>query len=57
MFESGDFVICYSGNKEKRQFGTGFLINKKYEHLLMDFNPETDRICPLWLKGVFLTQQ
>ena len=42
MFEYGDFVICYSGNKEKRQFGTGFLINKKYKYLITDFSPETD---------------
>jgi hypothetical protein len=29
IFDSGDFIVCYSGNKERRQFGTGFLINKK----------------------------
>jgi exonuclease III len=44
IFDSGDFVVCYSGNKERRQFGTGFLINKKYKHLIIDFSPETDRI-------------
>jgi hypothetical protein len=26
IFDSGDFIMCYSGNKERRQFGTGFLI-------------------------------
>ena len=41
------------GNKEKRQFGTGFLINKKYEHLIMGFSPETDHICTLQIRGVF----
>jgi hypothetical protein len=45
--------VCYSGNKERRQFGTGFLINKKYKHLIMDFSPETDRICSLQIRGVF----
>jgi hypothetical protein len=28
MFGSGDFVVCYSGNKERRKFGKGFLMNK-----------------------------
>ena len=45
--------MCYSGNKEKSQFGTGFLINKKYKHLIMDFSPETDHICSLQIRGVF----
>jgi len=45
--------VCYSGNKERRQFGTGFLINKKYKHLIMGFSPETDRICSLRIRGVF----
>jgi hypothetical protein len=45
--------VCYSGNKEQRQFGTGFLINKKYKHLIMSFNPETERICSLRIRGVF----
>jgi hypothetical protein len=45
--------VCYSGNKERRQFGTGFLINKKYKHLIMGFSPETDCICSLRIRGVF----
>jgi exonuclease III len=53
FFYSGDFTVCYSGNKKKRQFGTGFLINKKYKHLIMGFNPETDRICSLRIRGIF----
>jgi len=35
IFDTGDFIVCYSGNKERGQFGTGFLIIKKYEHLIM----------------------
>jgi exonuclease III len=53
IFDSGDFIVCYSGNKERRQFGTGFLINKKYKHLIMDYRPETDHICSLQIRGVF----
>jgi hypothetical protein len=45
--------VCYSGNKERRQFGTGFLINKKYKHLIIGFSPETDRIFSLRIRGVF----
>jgi exonuclease III len=53
IFDSGDYIVCYSGNKEMKQFGTGFLINKKYKHLSMGFSPETDRICSLRIRGVF----
>jgi hypothetical protein len=53
IFDSGDFIVCYSGNKERRQFGTGFLINKKYKHLIMGFSPETDCICSLRIRGRF----
>jgi exonuclease III len=53
IYDYGDFIVCYRGNKERRQFGTGFLIHKKYKHLNMSFNPETDRIYSLWIRGVF----
>jgi hypothetical protein len=53
ILDSGDFVVCYSGSKEWRQFGTGFLVHKKYKHLFIDFYPRTDRICSLWIKGSF----
>jgi hypothetical protein len=43
--------VCYSGNKDRRQFGTGFLINKNYKYLIMGFGPETDRICSLRMRG------
>ena len=33
---SGDFTICYSGNKEQSLFGTGFIIHNNYKHLLHD---------------------
>jgi len=29
IFDSGDFIVRYSGNKERRQFGTGFIMSKK----------------------------
>ena len=31
----------------------GFLINKKYKHLIMGFSPETDCTCSLWIRGRF----
>ena len=45
--------MCYSGNKERRQFGTGFIINERYKHLILGFSPERDRICSLRIRGVF----
>jgi len=53
IFDSGDFIVCYSGYKERRQFGTEFLTNKKYKHLIMDFSPETVRICSLRIPGIY----
>jgi hypothetical protein len=44
MFESGDFTVCYSGNNDQRQFGTAFLIHKKYKHLILDFSQETEYV-------------
>jgi hypothetical protein len=45
IFDSGDFTICYSGNKELPLFGTRFVIHKIYKQLIMDFHPESDRLC------------
>jgi hypothetical protein len=53
IFYSGDCIACYSGNKKRRQFGAGFLINKKYEHLIVSFNPQTDRMCSLRIRDAF----
>jgi exonuclease III len=53
IFDSEDFIVCYSANKERRQFGTGFLINKKYKHLIIGFSPEADRMCSLRIRGIF----
>jgi hypothetical protein len=53
IFDSGDFAICYSGNKKQIQFGTGFAIHKKYKSLIMDFNPVNERRCSLRMKGKF----
>jgi exonuclease III len=53
IFYSGDFMICYSGNKEQSLFGTGSVIHKNYKLLIMDFQPESDRMCSLRVKGKF----
>jgi hypothetical protein len=47
--------VCYSGSKERRQFGTGFLINKKYTHLIIDFSPQRDLVCSLRIKSAFFS--
>jgi hypothetical protein len=56
LFDSGDFIVCYSSKKERRHFGTGFLINKKYKLLIMSFNPETNRICSLRIRVIFFNK-
>jgi hypothetical protein len=53
IFESRYFTVCDGGGKDRRQFGTGFLIHKKYKHLILDFSPVTDIICSLLIKGKF----
>ena len=57
IFDSGDFTICYSGNKDQLLFGTGFIIHKNDTHLTMDFNPESDRLCSMSEREFFLIQQ
>jgi hypothetical protein len=52
-FDSRDFTICYSGNKEQTQFGIGFVIHKKYKSLIMDLNPVNERLCSLRMKRKF----
>jgi hypothetical protein len=53
IFDFGEFIVSYSGNKGRREFGTGFLINEKYKHLITGFSPETDHICSSRRRGVF----
>jgi hypothetical protein len=48
-----DSVVCYSGSKEQRKFGTGFLINKKYKRLVIDFSPEKTEYVLYRQKGTF----
>jgi hypothetical protein len=40
----------YSGN-ESNTFGTGFIINRKYEQTIMNFEAVEERICSLRMKG------
>jgi exonuclease III len=51
IFDSGDFMICCSGNEKQSLFGRGFVIHKNYKHLIMDFHPESDMLCSLRMKG------
>jgi hypothetical protein len=50
---SGDFTICYSGNEEQSFFGTGFVIQKNYKHLIINFHPESYRLYSLRVEGKF----
>lgn len=49
-----DFSLYYSGNQQKSgQAGTGFFVNKKIISRVIGFEPVTDRLCKLRLRGRF----
>jgi hypothetical protein len=54
MMKSEDFIIFYSGAQEN-MFGTGFIVQKNYKHLIMDFKAVNDRISMLRVGGNSLT--
>ena len=47
-----NFELIYSDNEDKT-FGTGFVINRKYEQKIMNFEAVDDRICYLRIRGNF----
>ena len=49
-----DFSLFYSGPKERtRRYGTGFIVSAKIRKSLLAFEPLTDRLCKLRLRGKF----
>lgn len=47
VIEKKECTVFYSCNKHKHQFGTGFVVNNRVKHIIMDFKPLSDRICIL----------
>jgi hypothetical protein len=37
----------------KHEFGTAFLVDSKYNHLVINFTPINERLCTLRIKGRF----
>jgi exonuclease III len=48
-------MIFFSCHKKNHMFGTGFIINKKIKHLVMDFKAKSHTMCRLRIRGLFLT--
>jgi hypothetical protein len=53
ILEGRDCNVCYSCQKNKHEFGCGFIVNKNVKHLVMDFTPIYHRICILRVRGRF----
>ena len=51
--ERKEHSIYYSCQAKKHEFGCGFVIAKKINHLVMDFQPIDWRICKIRLRGKF----
>jgi hypothetical protein len=47
-----DFTAFYSGAEENVS-GTGFIVQKNYKHMIMDFKAVNDRISMLWVREIF----
>jgi hypothetical protein len=53
IFDTGDYMACYSGSNKHNRFGTGFMIHKRVEDNMLNFEPVDERIHYLRLKGKF----
>jgi exonuclease III len=54
QIDKPDCTLLYSGAEEKTgQLGTGFVINKTMKECLLEFEPQSNRICKIRLKGEF----
>jgi hypothetical protein len=53
VIEKKNHIVFYSCQKRDHIFGTGFIINKRIKHLIMDFKAKSSRMCQLRIKGKF----
>lgn len=53
IFDSENYTVLYSGSGNRNNFGTGFLIHKKFKSNLLNFDPINERMCSIRLKGRF----
>jgi hypothetical protein len=55
ILEKKNHMIFFSCHKKNHMFGTGFIINKKIKHLVMDFKAKSHTMCRLRIRRPFLT--
>lgn len=54
LIEKKDYVLFYSGAEGQcRDFGTAFLLKAKHKQSVLSFEPLSERMCKLRLKGKF----
>jgi hypothetical protein len=56
VLNGGNFILMYSGN-ESNNFGTGFMINRKYEQAIMNLEAVGDRMWCLGIRRDFIILQ
>jgi exonuclease III len=54
VIEKKDHIVFYSCQKRDHIFGTGFIINKRIKHLIVDIKAKSSRMCRLRIRGQFL---
>lgn len=47
------YTFYYSGGERQSLYGTGFLLSKTISKAVLAFEPATDRICTLHIKGKY----
>jgi hypothetical protein len=45
--------VFYSCHKKDHAFWTGFIVNKRIKHLIIDFEAKSARMCRLRVRGQF----
>ena len=53
IFDTRDYIVCYSGSNEHNPFGTGFMIHKRVKDHTLNFELVDEHICYLRLQGKF----
>jgi len=53
IFDTGDYMACYSGSNKHNLFGTGFMIHKRVKDHMLNFEPVDKHMYYLRLKGKF----
>ena len=53
VIEKKNHMVFYSCHNKEHIFGTGFIVNKRRKHLIMDFQSKSHRLCRLRIRGKF----